>query len=127
MPRPLLLIGADSEIGAATACHLAALDVPIVATTRRPSRVTADRPFLDLALPLADWRPPAEVEAACIFAAVARLQACEADPAGSSFINVAQTIALAERLLAEGIAVLFLSTNQVFDGTVPCTPAEAPR
>lgn len=127
MPRPLLLIGGDSEIADATARHLAALGVPFVATTRRRERVAAARPFLDLAPPLGDWRPPADVAAACIFAAVARLQACEEDPAGSSLINVTRAVALAERLLADGIAVLFLSTNQVFDGTVPYVPADAPH
>jgi dTDP-4-dehydrorhamnose reductase len=36
------------------------------------------------------------------------------------------TIALAERLLANDIHVLFLSTNQVFDGSVPHVLAVAP-
>lgn len=127
MAQRLLLIGGDSEIAAATARHLAALDVPSVATTRRRELVTAERPLLDLAEPLGDWRPPRDVRAACIFAAVARLQACEADPAGSSLVNVTQTLALAERLVQHGVAVVFLSTNQVFDGSVPSVPAEAPH
>lgn len=124
---PLLLIGADSEIGAATAAHLHQRGVAFAATTRRRDRVAAARPFLDLAEPLADWRPPPGTSAACIAAAVARLQACEADPEGSSFVNVTQTVALAERLLEHGAAVLFLSTNQVFDGTAPHVPADAPH
>jgi dTDP-4-dehydrorhamnose reductase len=127
MPRPLLLIGGDSEIAVATARHLAALDVPFVATTRRRERVSAEQPLLDLAEPLGDWLPPSGTRAACIFAAVARLQACEADPPGSSLINVTNTIALAGRLLQHGVAVVFLSTNQVFDGSVPCVPADAPH
>src|SRR5437868_5137012 len=126
MTGSLLLVGADSEIGAATARHLTACGASVIATTRRPEHVAADRPFLDLSAPLDDWRPPAGIGAACIFAAVARLQACEADPAGSAFINVSQTLGLTERLLAEGAAVLFLSTNQVFDGTVPQVAADAP-
>ena len=126
MSGSLLLVGADSEIAAATARHLAECGVPFAATTRRRELVTCARPFLDLAAPLDDWRAPTGVSAACIFAAIARLQDCESDPAASSFINVTQTVALAERLLAQGIAVLFLSSNQVFDGTVPCVPADAP-
>jgi dTDP-4-dehydrorhamnose reductase len=125
MAGSLLLVGADSEIGAATVRHLSELDVPYLATTRRRERVRADRLFLDLAAPLDDWRPPEGISAACIIAAVARLQDCDIDPVGSSFINVTQTVALAERLLKEGIPVLFLSSNQVFDGTVPCVPADA--
>jgi len=119
-------VGGDSEIGAATARHIRNLGIEVVATTRRRERIAADRPFLDLALPLAEWRPPVDTRAACIFAAISRLQACEEDPAGSSFINVTQTIVLAEMLLASGIPVLFLSTDKVFDGTRPHVPADAP-
>jgi dTDP-4-dehydrorhamnose reductase len=126
MAGSFLLVGADSEIGAATARHLSDLHVPHVATTRRRERAAADRLFLDLAAPLDRWQPPTGVSAACIFAAVARLQTCDTDPAGSSFINVTQTVILAERLLADGIPVLFLSSNQVFDGTRPCVPPDAP-
>jgi len=40
---------------------------------------------------------------------------------------VTQTVALADRLLARGISVLFLSTNQVFNGLVPKVAADAPH
>jgi dTDP-4-dehydrorhamnose reductase len=126
MTGSLLLVGADSEIGAATARHLGVLGVPVVATTRRPERVAADRPYLDLAQPLNGWKPPADIAAACIFAAVARLQTCDSDPVGSSNVNVGQTVALTATLLRQGIPVLFLSSNQVFDGSVRCVPADAP-
>src|SRR3954453_16539477 len=67
MTGSLLLVGADSEIGAATVRHLGVLGVQGVATTRRPEHIAADRPYLDLAQPLNGWMPPADVEAACIF------------------------------------------------------------
>lgn len=121
-----LLVGGDSEIGAATLRHLKMHSGPALATTRRPECVGADMTLLDLALPLDQWEPPTGVDAVCIFAAVSRLAACASDPQGSARINVAQTLALAERLLASGIYVLFLSTNQVFDGSVPHVAAEAP-
>jgi len=41
-------------------------------------------------------------------------------------VNVGQTVALTATLLRQGIPVLFLSSNQVFDGSVPCVPADAP-
>jgi dTDP-4-dehydrorhamnose reductase len=126
MVGSFLLVGGDSEIGAATLRHLRGLGTLVVATTRRRERVASDRPYLDLAMPLAEWRPPADTRAACILAAIPRLQACEADPSGSSFINVTQTIALAEKLLGYGISVLFLSTDKVFDGTRPHMAADAP-
>jgi dTDP-4-dehydrorhamnose reductase len=122
-----LLIGGDSEIGTATHQFLKARGIASAATTRRKERVAADRPFLDFAAPLDDWEPPAGTTAACFFAAIARIAACDADPQGSARVNVTQTIALADKLMARGISVLFLSTNQVFDGTVPNVPPDAPH
>jgi dTDP-4-dehydrorhamnose reductase len=122
----LLLVGGDSEIAVATAAHLRNRGGQIASTTRRPSMVRSDRPFLDLSLPLSEWDPPRGMRAACIFAAIARLQLCADDPAGSSFINVTQTLGLVDRLLNRGIRVLFLSTDKVFDGSRPHMPVEAP-
>src|SRR5437879_6345578 len=98
MPGSFLLVGGDSEIGAATAAHMRGLGLPVMATTRRRELVAGDRPFLDLALPLDDWEPPLDTRAACIFAAVARLLDCARDPAGSDHVNVTQPLALAGRL-----------------------------
>ena len=53
-----LLVGGDSEIGAATHRYMRERGGLVVATTRRADRVAADRPFLDLAAPLDDWEPP---------------------------------------------------------------------
>jgi dTDP-4-dehydrorhamnose reductase len=105
---------------------LRARGAPVAATTRRPGLVAPDRPLLDLARPLADWSPPPGTRAACIFAAVARLAACENDPAGSAHVNVTQTTALIERLIAHDVAVVFASSDKVFDGTRPQMPADAP-
>jgi len=122
-----LLIGGDSEIGSLAYQSLKARGVTAAATTRRKTHVTADRPFLDLSAPLENWEPPSGTSAACIFAAIARIEACEADPRASAHVNVTQTLALADRLLARGIPVLFLSTNHVFDGTVPNVAADVPH
>jgi dTDP-4-dehydrorhamnose reductase len=123
----LLLIGGDSEIGAATARAMAARNIVGAATTRRRDQATATRPFLDFAAPLGDWQPPTGTRSACIFVAVARLAACATDPAGSAHVNVTQTLALTDRLLAQNIHVLFLSTNQVFDGNLPHVPPDTPH
>ena len=120
-----LLVGGDSEIGSATACHAEAMGRVVLATTRRADRAGPQRPLLDLAAPLYDWVPPSGTDAACIFAAVARIAACQADPAGSAYVNVTQTLELTRRLLKAGAYVLFLSTNQVFDGRTPHVPASA--
>jgi dTDP-4-dehydrorhamnose reductase len=122
-----LIVGGDSEIGAATCRALKAQGQAVAATTRRLERVAPDRPFLDLAAPLGDWAPPPGTQAVCLCAAIARLADCANDPEGSAHVNVAQTVKLAEMLLARGIAVVFLSTNQVFDGRTPHQRADAPH
>jgi dTDP-4-dehydrorhamnose reductase len=126
MSGPILLVGGDSEIGSATATHLVSLGNEVLATTRRRDRVAAGRPFLDLTMPLGDWQPPDNTRAACICAAVARLQDCANDPAGASLINITRTIVLVDKLVARNIPVLFLSTDKVFDGTRARVPAETP-
>lgn len=121
-----LVVGGDSEVGAAVFRRLNALGVPASATTRRPDLVGPRRPFLDLASPLDHWDPPKGTQAACIAAAVARLADCAANPTASAAVNVTATLALADRLIARGVYVLFLSSNQVFDGTRPQVPPDAP-
>jgi dTDP-4-dehydrorhamnose reductase len=122
-----LIVGGDSEIGAAACRAMKAQGLSVAATTRRRERVAPDRPFLDLAAPLGDWAPPPGTKAVCLCAAIARLSACADDPEGSVHVNVVQTLALVQKLLERGIAVVFLSTNQVFDGRTPQERAEAPH
>ncbi len=122
-----LLIGGDSEIATATLAESRRRNMPAVATTRRADRVAAGgRVLLDLARAVAEWEPPPQIEAACIFAAIGHLADCARDPEGAALINVTRTLELAERLSGLGIPVLFLSTNQVFDGSRPQMPADAP-
>ena len=121
-----LVIGGNSQIGAATVSRLKAQGQRVAATTRRAGDLDADELFLDLERLPDDWRPPQDVKAACLYVAVARLATCQADWAASNHINVTQTLALAEKLLTKGVYTLFLSTNQVFDGTRAHTEADAP-
>jgi dTDP-4-dehydrorhamnose reductase len=126
MPGRILIVGGDSEVATTAAAHLRASGYTVAATTRRPERVAADRPFLDLSRPVEDWPIPDGIGAACFCAAIARLNDCANDPQASALVNVTRTIALADRLLARGIPVLFLSTDKVFDGTRPLVPAATP-
>jgi len=121
-----LLIGGDGEIGAAAFRALKAAGTPVAATTRRADGAGPERPLLDLAAPLEDWQPPAGTRSACVLAAVARLADCAADPVRSAHINVTQTLALIERLIARDVHIVFVSTNQVFDGSAPHVAADAP-
>ena len=122
-----LIVGGDSEIGGAAFLALKAQNCATAATTRRRDRVAQDRPFLDLAASLDGWEPPQGAALACVCAAVARLADCATDPQSSAHINVTQTLALVDKLLSRGIYVLFLSTNQVFDGRAPRVPPNAPH
>jgi dTDP-4-dehydrorhamnose reductase len=126
MLRRILVAGGDSEIGSAVARHLCAAGFDVAATTRRQERVASDRPYLDLSRPVTNWPIPDDIGAACLCAAIARLADCARDPEGSARVNVTGTLALAERLLARDIPVVFLSTDKVFDGSQPLVPAETP-
>lgn len=120
-----LVVGANSEIGSATARLIRSRGGEVISTTRRPT-ASRDEVTLDFRKPIEDFAIPEGIRCACIFVAVARLAACEADPVGSSEINVKQTVALADMLLARGIYTLFFSTNQVFDGDRPHVLTDAP-
>ena len=121
-----LIIGGDSEIGAAAHRAMQAQGLAAAATTRRRELVDPGRPFLDLAADIDSFEPPPQTQAVCICAAIARIATCAADPKGTALINVDRTLALANKLLVRGIYVLFLSTNQVFDGRTSHVSPEAP-
>jgi len=122
----LLIVGGESEIGVATYRAMQAQGIAAAATTRRREFVSAERPFLDLAADIDSFQPPQQTTAVCICAAIARIATCAADPKGTAFINVDRTLALTDKFLACGIYVLFLSTNQVFDGQTPHVAPDAP-
>jgi dTDP-4-dehydrorhamnose reductase len=127
MLRMFLIVGGESEIGGAVFAALESQGRAAAATTRRRDLAGRDRPFLDLAASLEKWEPPADVTSVCVCAAVARLADCAADPQKSAHINVTQTLALVDKLVRRDVYVLFLSTNQVFDGRVPQVPPDTPH
>ena len=121
-----LLLGGDSEIGAAAYRYLKNEGRAVTATTRRRSAVSPERPYLDILNSLDDWTPPPQTTAACIFLGIPRLLDCAANPAQSALTNVTQSLRLIDKVLAKGIFVLFLSSNQVFDGVLANVGADAP-
>jgi dTDP-4-dehydrorhamnose reductase len=120
-----LIVGANSEIGSATARLIEARGGNVWSTTRRPPSNPREVK-LDFDKPIEGFQVPDGVESACIFVAIARLAVCAADPKASAFVNVTQTLALVDWLAARGVYTLFLSTNQVFDGESANMPADAP-
>jgi len=74
---------------------------------------------LDLADDLRQWRPPHSVSVAILCAGETRIQECKNNPARSAQVNVEGISQIARNLRSEGTFVIYLSTNQVFDGSVP--------
>ena len=101
-----LIIGADGMIGKAL-------------RTALPDAYVTTRADLDLAVLPSTWPVLPKADVAYICAAVTKLDACENDPTASRQVNVVGTGALIEKLQVQGTHVVFLSSNQVFDGSVP--------
>lgn len=119
-----LIVGGDSAIGAIAAQVMRDEGDEVIVTSRRG---TEGALTLDLARPLNEWFPPSEVSSACICAAASGIAQCATDPAGTALVNIAGTGTLVERLIGRRVHVVFLSTNQVFDGTRPLVPVTARR
>lgn len=114
-----LVVGADSMIGEALMQHLKSASESVIGTTRRRDEVGEDRIFLDLAEDLSGWICPRPLKVAYLCAGATKLEACYKDPEGTSRINVENTVTLVERFIDDGAFVIFLSSNQVFDGSKP--------
>jgi dTDP-4-dehydrorhamnose reductase len=115
----VLVIGADGQIGRALVAGLAQHGLVALGTTRHREGVGPGRVYLDLEGDLNAWRCPGTIGAAILAAAVTRLDTCERDPEATDRVNVAANLALADVLAKRGIHVVFLSSNQVFDGSRP--------
>jgi dTDP-4-dehydrorhamnose reductase len=118
----MLVVGADSMIGAALLTAFRRSNVPVIGTTRRPS---SPHHFLDLTDDPSTWKVPS-VQTAIICAGVTRLAACHNDPSGTARINVERISALSQHLMEAGTFVIYLSSDKVFDGTIPHIAPDAP-
>lgn len=122
--KSALIIGGDSTIGSALHRKLLARGVEAYATSRRRNSAYH---YLDLADDPVTWQELPRTDIAYICAATTKLDECEKDPAGTARVNVEHMSELSQRLQANGTHVIFLSTNQVFDGEKPFrTASEAP-
>lgn len=114
-----LVIGSDGVIGRSLVRHLGEIDVRVRGTSRRRDTGGVNRLALDLEADLREWAVPAGTSVAFLCAGATSLEACRSRPDATRYVNVEQTVALAERLLARGVFVVWLSTNLVFDGQRP--------
>jgi len=91
----------------------------VLGTTRRRHRVSKSIMYLDLAGEVDNWIFPLPINVAYICAGITNLDACMNDLEGSVCVNVRGIVALVKHLVNCGVFVVFLSTNQVFDGSMP--------
>lgn len=111
----VLVVGADGLVGGELFRRFSERGSTVGTSRRAGSNFLK----LDLAEASSGWQLPEQVSLAFLCAAVTSLQGCRANPAASRQVNVANTRALAEQLVASGARVVFLSTGLVFDGTQP--------
>ncbi len=116
-PASLLIIGADGQVGRVACRDLADKGYEVIGTTRRSGGKNKGHLFLDFSYPLQEWPELPDVSAAIICTAITGVRDCEADPAGTSIVNLTAPVMLAEMLCRQGAFVLFLSSTGVFDFT----------
>lgn len=124
----LLVAGGDGLIGKALVAELEMLECRVWRTSRRIDAQSEGQCLnLDLQAIPADWVAPKGVGAAYLMAGNAIVMDCENDPFGTSSVNVAGICHIIQRLMRDGIFVIYPSTSQVFDGSKPSQPASSPR
>jgi len=120
----VLVVGADGIIGSAVAARLELMGAQVIRTSRRG---TTNSIPLDLAADARSWMLPRGVTSAILCAAVTSIDACRYHPEKSRIVNVDAPVNLGIRLADDGVRIVFPSTNMVFDGMIPFTPALAAR
>ena len=103
-----LIIGCDSFIGSALYQYFDRRFPNVVGTSRRPG---TSHLFLNLEEAPSLCQFPNSVGVAYLCAAITNVTTCEKDSAGTRYINVERTKLLVDKLLAQGIHVVFLSSD----------------
>jgi len=124
MNDSLLVVGGNGVIGRVLKRVAKERGLQAVVTTR--SGETGDM-ALDLEGVSDEWELDCVPASAVICAAATRIQWCEEYPERARRVNLENTVKLARRLVDAGSFVVFLSTNLVFDGSIPKTPIDTPR
>jgi dTDP-4-dehydrorhamnose reductase len=124
---PVLVIGADGQVGSALFNNLSQGGCPVIGTTRHPERAKNNHVFLDLERPQTSWEElPKAASFAVISAAITSLDICEKEPERTERVNIAGPVDLARMLMENGCFVLFLSTTGVFDFKKPFRKHDEP-
>jgi len=117
-----LIVGGDGTLG--TALQSAPSRPADVAATSRREQLFSYR--VDLVAVPDTWQLPDDIAGAVLCAAVTAIDTCQRDPVGTRAINVTATVELARRIRERGGHCVFLSTNQVFDGSRPFRREDEP-
>lgn len=126
MKPKILIVGGDSLIGKNLAISLKNKNLPFYVTTRKKETLYKNHIDFDLSSSSSCWKIPKPVKSAIICAGITRLDACEKNAASSYHINVEKSVEYFEELNRRGIYIVYLSTNQVFNGRKPCPTIDTP-
>ena len=114
-----LVVGGYGTIGQALLDRFRGEGLVVLSTwfNGRPEGVSTRSYFLDLSKDDSSWNLPKEpIDIAVLCAGITSVEKCEEDPEATRRINVHGTLALAEKLAAQGAFIVFLSSDRVFSG-----------
>ncbi|MCP4138377.1 MAG: sugar nucleotide-binding protein [bacterium] len=121
-----MVIGGDSLLGSYLIESLKQTGKKILSTSRRIKTSDASSIYLDLSKDISSWEIPKGIDTVFFCAAVTSIEECWKKPEESGRVNVDNTIALAAKFIKQGGAIIFPSTNLVFDGQYPDRKADDP-
>jgi dTDP-4-dehydrorhamnose reductase len=113
----VLIVGADGVIGSELLRQFRQIGARVWGTTRRRELAQADRPYLNLADDIGAWQAPGPVSLAVLSAGISKIETCRREPEATAIVNVEGVTKLARKLTSDGALMIYLSTNQVFDGS----------
>ena len=121
-----LVVGGDSQIGSALSDYWRENNIPFHATTRHKKMVADHCPIIDLNN-IDNFQNIKFYKSAVICAAITDIAECEKNPDRTREVNVVGTVELIKQFSKKGTHVVFLSSNQVFDGQHPMQSPNAAR
>jgi dTDP-4-dehydrorhamnose reductase len=120
----IFIIGASGLIGSSLAAKATKNEAQWIGTTSKASSKAENSFQLDLTNDREIDHISLRPRVTYLCAGATNIQACESDPIKTGKLNVQQTMKVARLLHEAGSAIVFLSSNLVFDGNQSFTPAE---
>ena len=115
-----LIVGGDSVIGQALAKYWRRKGIVFHSSTRKKKLVSENRPFINIESGnFQNLNRTYNYDTVILCAAISKLSECEKNPDKTRIVNVVNIFKLAKQLNKSGSFIIFLSTNQVFDGKTP--------